>query len=83
MWEDLKKRLRIMLKNVDVNQHIRILTLNLPSVKEAVWLISNFIHEIWVSSSDHSSTEQLFGFLKFKYRNEKDYLQLGEIPGFD
>ena len=83
MWEDLKKRLRIILTNFDVNQHMRILTLNFPTVKEAVWLISSFIHEIWVSNSEHSSTEQLFGFLKFKYRKEKEYLLLGEIPGFD
>ena len=57
--------------------------------KEVVWLLGNYLLNVWTSihskSAESIKWEQLFGFLKFKYREDQlgARQQLNPILGFD
>ena len=57
--------------------------------KEIVWLVTSYVYEIWKKFSRKSEQnvkkEQMFGFLKYKYRKNQlgARLKLQEIREFD
>ena len=57
--------------------------------KEVVWLLGNYLYNVWTSihnkSAESIKWEQLFGFLKFKYRADQlgARQQLNHIVGFE
>ena len=86
MWIKIKQILHVLLLDCDSLRDLDLLTLNIPrqqTIKEAVWLIGNYIHMIWVSNLEHLSSDQLFGFLKFKYKEDSHYISMGNIPGLN
>ena len=55
--------------------------------KEVVWLIGSYLTEVWNQlyhqKKSHIKSEELFGFLKYKYRTDQQgaRIQLRSIPG--
>ena len=55
--------------------------------KESAWLVASYMHEVWVSFQkkrvEALNRDQLFGFLKFKFRQDQfgARMQLKNIPG--
>ena len=67
-----------------------LINLRLPnnrSSNEVIWLISSYVREVWgalyVKGAAVLNDAKLFGFLKFKYKNDQlgARLPLNQIPG--
>ena len=53
IWNNIKQVLQVLLHNYSSFRDLDLLTLDIPrqqATEEAVWLISNYVHMIWVSN---------------------------------
>ena len=85
VWSEMKSLLQILLKPITNDFELLSFNFSGESEKETVWLIKNYVYEIWrvfSSKGSYPSKEQMFGYLRFKFKTE----QLGSrarlhIPG--
>ena len=89
-WAEVKSKLINMI-GVDIpdKQLISYLFPKCAWDKEVIWLLGNYLYSVWTSihvkSADSVKWEQLFGFLKFKYREDQLGARhmLNPIVGFE
>ena len=64
---------------------IDLISLFLPSNghnRELVWLLVKFIYYVWSTVRERETevkVDKLYGFLKWKYKNERDLLGISEL----
>ena len=75
-WVEVKAKLINMI-GVDIpdKQLISYLFPKCAWDKEVIWLLGNYLYSVWTSihvkSAESVKWEQLFGFMKFKYREDQ------------
>ena len=90
-WTSIRNIVLGLLPNATsgLSQNLDLISLNFSRnsyEKEIVWLIASYISEIWKTFEKQSdqtvNKENLFGFLKYKYKKNQmgSRLQLQEIP---
>ena len=85
IWSEMERLLQNFLRPIPNGTELLSLNFSGELEKETVWLIKNYVYEIWrvfSSRGSYPSKDQMFGYLRFKFKTE----QLGSrarlnIPG--
>ena len=74
-------------ENIENSELIRYKWPKSKQEKEAVWLLANYVKKTWTEiyekRHDYLKKEQIFGFLKFKFRDDQQGARypMTSIPG--
>ena len=83
-WKWLKLNLAVMAGG-RLESDINILSLFIPNndcQRELIWLLGKYVSYVWNSAhlqGSHVTVEKLFGFLRWKYKEEKSYLEIPKL----
>ena len=87
VWSSLKEILLNLLPwNLKNILDFDLLTLRFPKImkeNEICWLLTTYVSEVWINYSKKGSSklceQQVFGFLKYKYRTSSLFLRIPEL----
>ena len=76
-------------QSIITTSDLELITLTFPKgdfEKEIAWIVSTYVTEIWrihCKGSSFPNREQMFGFLRFKFKQDQigARVKLNEIPG--
>ena len=89
VWSEVRRMLNNIQQSIISTSNLELITLTFPKggfSKEIAWIVATYVTEIWrihCRSSSFPNRDQMFGFLRFKFKLDQigARVKLNEIPG--